>query len=108
MDFTPESEDEVIRESISYKLYIIIVNPPNKVWRDSTQNKYPTPYFHIGDHLIYTNEGHNEMVEMLDVNKNDSCIIKYIINLFIGNKMVVTKDFPKSRNVPDIVSIKSY
>ena len=30
MGFTPEVEDEVIRETVSQKLYIYIVNPPKK------------------------------------------------------------------------------
>ena len=36
MDFTPEAEDEVIREAVSHKLYRPLVNPSKKVWRDST------------------------------------------------------------------------
>ena len=34
MDFTPEAEDEVSIEAVSYKLYRTLVNPPNKDWRD--------------------------------------------------------------------------
>ena len=45
---------------------------------------------------------------MVDVNKNDLDIIKYIINLLRGNKMVVTKEFLKSKNLPDIGSIPIY
>ena len=62
----------------------------------------------IGDALRYTNEEHNEVVELVDVNKNDPGSIKYIIRLLRGNTMVVTKEFLKSRNVPDIVSITIY
>ena len=36
------------------------------------------------------------------VNKNDPDSIKYIIKFLRGNKMVVTKEFFKSRNVTDI------
>ena len=39
MDFTPESEDEVIMEVVSHKLDIPIFNPSNKVWRDSNKTK---------------------------------------------------------------------
>ena len=38
-EFTPEVEDKEIREEISHKLYRTLVNPSNKVWRDSTQTK---------------------------------------------------------------------
>ena len=55
MDFNPEAEDEVIREAVSHKLDRFLVNPSNKVWRDSTQNKAPTSTFQIGDSLIYKN-----------------------------------------------------
>ena len=37
MDFTPEVEDEVIRDSVSQKLDRPLFNPSNKVWTDSTQ-----------------------------------------------------------------------
>ena len=70
MDFTPEAEDEVIREAVSQKLDIPSVNLPNKVWRDSTQTKTPTPNFQIGDSLRYTNEEHNGMVGLVDINTN--------------------------------------
>ena len=43
---------------------------------------------------------------MVDVNTNDPYFIRYTIKLFRGNKMVVTKEFLKSRNVPDTESIK--
>ena len=33
MDFTPEAEDEVIREAVSQKLDRHLVNPLKKVWR---------------------------------------------------------------------------
>ena len=42
------------------------------------------------------------MVDIVDINTNDSDIIKYIINFLRVNIMVVTKEFLKSRNVPDI------
>ena len=42
------------------------------------------------------------MVEMVDVNTNDPYSIKYIIKFLRGNKMVVNKEFLKSRNVLDI------
>ena len=42
------------------------------------------------------------MVDLVDLNKNDSFSIKYIIKFLRGNKMVVNKEFLKSRNVLDI------
>ena len=55
MDFTPEAEDEVIREAVSHKLDRPIVYPSNKVWRDSSKTKATTSPFQIVDSLIYTN-----------------------------------------------------
>ena len=46
------------------------------------------------------------MVELEDVNKNDTDRIKYIIKFLIGNTMLVTKEFLNSMNLPDIGSIK--
>ena len=77
----------------SHKKYRPLVNPPNKVWIDSIQTKTPTSLFQIGDYLIYTNEGHNEMVELVDINTNEPDSTKYRIKIFIGNKMLVTKEF---------------
>ena len=48
------------------------------------------------------------MVELVDVNTNYPYSIKYIIKFLIVNTMVVTKDFLKSRNVSDSVSIPIY
>ena len=48
------------------------------------------------------------MVYMVDINTNDPYSIKYIIKFLRGNTMVVTKEFLKSRNVPDIGSITIY
>ena len=49
---------------------------------------------------------------MVDVNTNNPDSIKYIKILFKGNKMVVTKELLKSRNVPDIgpisISLEEY
>ena len=53
--FTPEAYDEVLREKLSHKLDRPLVNPSNKVWRDSTKIKTPTSPFHIGDSLRYIN-----------------------------------------------------
>ena len=46
------------------------------------------------------------MADLVDVNTNDPDSIKYINKLLRGNTMVVTKDFLKSRNVPDTASIQ--
>ena len=45
------------------------------------------------------------MVDIVDVNKNYPDSINYIIKLLRVNKMVTTKEFLNSRNVPDIGSI---
>ena len=52
MGFNSETEDEVIREVVSHKLDRSLVKPSNKVWRDSTKTKAPTPPFQIHDYLI--------------------------------------------------------
>ena len=79
-----------------------LFNPSNKVWRDLKQTKTPTSPFQIGDSIRYTNEGHNEIVYLVGVITNDPDSIKYIIKLLRGNTMIVTKEFLKSGNVPDI------
>ena len=60
--FTPEVEDEVIRDAVSHKLYIPLVNSSNKVCRYSIQTKNPTSTFQICGSIGDTNEGHNYMV----------------------------------------------
>ena len=59
MDFTLEVEDEIIRDSVSQRLDIPLVNLSNKFWRYSKQTKTYPSYFQIGDSLRYTNEGQN-------------------------------------------------
>ena len=76
MDFTPEDEDEVIREAVSQKLDRPLVNPSNNFWRDSPQTKNPTSPFHVGESLRHTNEGHKKMVDLVDINTNDPISIK--------------------------------
>ena len=68
----------------------------------------PNPTLQIGDLLIYTNEGHNEMVYLVYINTNDPKSTNYIIKLLNRNIRLVTKELLKSRNVPDIVSILIY
>ena len=48
------------------------------------------------------------MVELVDIKTNDTDSIKYSIKFLRVNKMMVTKELLKSRNVTDIVSIKPY
>ena len=45
------------------------------------------------------------MVDLVNINTNDSGSIKYNIKLLRGNTMIVNKEFLKSRNVTYIVSI---
>ena len=45
------------------------------------------------------------MVELVDINTNDNDSTKYSTKLLRGKKMIVTKEFLKSRNMPDIESI---
>ena len=91
MHFTAEAEDEIIREAVLHKVYRPLVNLSIKVWRDSTQTKSPTSPFHIGDSLIYINESHNDILNLVGVNTNDPDSIKYIFKFLRGNTMVVTK-----------------
>ena len=65
MDLTPEVDHEVIIESVSHKLDNPIFNTSNKVCRDSTQTKTPTSPFQIVEFIIYTNEVHNDIVELV-------------------------------------------
>ena len=48
------------------------------------------------------------MAEMVDINTNDTESTKYSIKLFHRNTKVFTKEFLKSRNVPDMTSIPIY
>ena len=48
------------------------------------------------------------MVDLVDINTNDPDIIKYRIKFSRRNKIIVTKEFLKSRNVPCIGSITIY
>ena len=48
------------------------------------------------------------MLDLVDVNKNDPYSINYIIKFMRGNKMVSTKEFLNSINVPYIGSIPIY
>ena len=86
-------------------MYRPLFNLWKNVWRYSTQNKTPTSPFHIGDYIRYTNEGHNYMVDLVDIKTNDIDIDKYSIKLLRVNTMIVTKESLKSRNFPDIGSI---
>ena len=45
------------------------------------------------------------MVKLVRVNKHNPDSIKDVVKLLRGNKMVVNKEFLKSRNVPDVESI---
>ena len=48
------------------------------------------------------------MVDLVDINTNYLDITKYSIKYLSINTKVVTKEFLKSRNVPDIASIPIY
>ena len=64
--------------------------------------------FQIDDSLRYTNEGHNYMLDLVDINTNDPDSTKYIIKFLMVNTMMLTKVLLKSSNVPDIVSIQYF
>ena len=108
MDFTTEVEDEVIRDAVSHKLDILIVNPSNKFWIYSTQTKTTTSPYQIVNSIRYTNEVHNEVLWLVDKNTNDPDSNKFRIKFLRGNTMVLTKDFLKSRNVSDTGSLPIY
>ena len=55
-EFIPEAVDEVIRKTVSHTLYIPLVNPSNKFWRESTQTKSPTSLFKLDNYKIYMNK----------------------------------------------------
>ena len=46
------------------------------------------------------------MLDLVDINTNDTDITKYRIKLLVWNTMIVSKEFLKPSNVPDNVSIK--
>ena len=48
------------------------------------------------------------MVDLVDINTNDTDSINYIIKFLRGHKMISTKEFLKSRNMPDIRYIPIY
>ena len=56
----------------------------------------------MGDYLRYASDGHNGMMDMVYINKNDTDRNKDRIELLRGNTMIVTKYFLKSRNMPDM------
>ena len=72
MDLIPEVDDEFIRDKVSQKLYRPLVNLSNKVWIYWTQTKTKTSPFQMGDSLRYTNEGHNETVDLVGIKTNDN------------------------------------
>ena len=90
MEFTPEVEYEVIRDAVLHKLDRPLINPPKEVWRDSTKNKTTTSPFQIGDSLRYKNDGHNEMVDLVDLHTNYTDSTKYRIKFLIGKTLIVT------------------
>ena len=108
LGFTPEVEDEVIRDAVLHRLDIPLVNPSNKVWRDSRQTQTLSPNLQIGDSVIYTKMVHNQIVQLVYINTNDPKSKKYIINLLCGNTKVVIKELLKSSNITDISSILIY
>ena len=42
------------------------------------------------------------MADLVDINNYTPDITKYVIKFLRGNSMIVTKEFLKSSNVPDI------
>ena len=75
------------KQAVSHILDTPLVNQPNKVCRDSNQTKILTSSFNISDSLWCKNYGHNEMLKLLDINKNNPDNIKYTIKLFRRNTM---------------------
>ena len=91
MDFTPEVEYGFNRDELSHTLDRPLVNPPSKFWRDSTQTKIITTTFQIDDSLRFKNEGHYEIVYLVDKNINDPKSTEYIIKFLSRNINLFTK-----------------
>ena len=81
MNFTPEIQYDVIKEAVSHKFYRPQVNPT------------PNSSFHISDSLRYTNYGHNEMLDLMDIKTNYSDSNNYSTTFLRGNTMIVTKEW---------------
>ena len=56
----------------------------------------PTPYFHIDNSPRYTNEGPNEIVDLLGIKDNTHKITKYIIKFLCCYNYFITylKEYP--------------
>ena len=57
MYFTPEVDEEVIREAVLQKKDKPLVNLSNKFCRDSTQSKTPISFLQIGEYRRQTRLG---------------------------------------------------
>ena len=62
-----------------------LVEPSNKVWRYSTHTKTLEPHFKIGDSPRYTNQGQNELVELIGINTIYNDFPNYTINFMQVN-----------------------
>ena len=76
--FTPEADDELIREAVSNKLDRYLVNTQKEsLERLNSKQKYNLTHSDF-DSLRYTNDRHNKMVVRVDINTNDLDSMKYI------------------------------
>ena len=69
---------------------------------DSKQSKTSTSHLKTGYSLRYKNEGHNEIMDLTDINANDPAIKNHSINVLSGNTKLVTREFIKPKNEPNI------
>ena len=106
--FTPEADDEIIRDAVSNKLDRSLVNTQKEsLKRLNSKQKYNLTQSDF-DSLRYPNDRHNKMVDLVDINTNYPDSMKYIIVLSKRKTRIVTKEFLKSRNVTYIESIPIY
>ena len=95
MDFTLDVEYEVIREAVSHKLDRHLINPSNKVFRDSTQTKTPNSPIQVGESLSYPNEVHNGIMELVDTKKIGPDRTNYRRKFLRGNTKMIISCFQK-------------
>ena len=65
------------------------MDPSNKLWMESTQSKTPASHFEVFEFLLYSSKAHNELVDLLEIDKEDPTCPMYIIRYFCQKKISV-------------------